>query len=174
MKRDNYSGFSFFFNPHELTKIVLQKFYKLLLHQIALCGLANWTKKVFPVFPRERPYTARPNGPPFQFFSALQDFFPERFSPQRVPPSFFLLFCDRMDVGKCQRVPPFSFFSALWDFFPKIKVFPASIFGCFATKHLQLWQKWWQFRKCPPSALDPGAPLGPSFEYVVFSKFFFS
>ena len=34
-------AFRFFFNPHELTKIVLQKFFKILLQQIALFGLAN-------------------------------------------------------------------------------------------------------------------------------------
>ena len=28
---------------------------------------------------------------------------------------------------------PFQFFSALWDFFPKLKIFPPSIFWCFAT-----------------------------------------
>ena len=36
-----------FFNPHEQNKIVSTNFYKILLHQIALFGLANWTKKVF-------------------------------------------------------------------------------------------------------------------------------
>ena len=122
MKRDYYSDF--FFYPHELTKIVLQKFYKILLHQNALFGLANWTKKVFPVFPRNIPYRARPKTPPFHFVSALRDFFFRKKNfPQRVPPAFFLMFCDRMDVEKAQRVPPFSFFSALWDFFPKMTIF---------------------------------------------------
>ena len=40
------------------------------------------------------------------------------FSP-KGPPSIFLLFCDRMDVRKSQRVPPFSFFRHCEIFFPK-------------------------------------------------------
>ena len=110
----------FFSRPHELTKIVLQKFYKIILHQIAPFGLANWTKKVFPVFPRNIPYRARPKGPPFQFYSALWDFFSGKkiFSP-KGPPSIFLLFCDRMDVGKSQRVPLSVYFWYCETFFPK-------------------------------------------------------
>ena len=104
MKRDYYSGFSFFFNPHELTKIVLQKLYKILLHQIALFGLANWTRKVFPVFPRNIPYPARPKGPPSNFFGTARHFFRKFFFLKGSPPSIFLLFCDRMDVGKSQKV----------------------------------------------------------------------
>ena len=48
--------------------------------------------------------------PPFSFFAALWDFFPEI---KKIFFNFFM-FCDRMDVEKPQRVPPFSF-SALWD-----------------------------------------------------------
>ena len=105
-----------FLRPPELTKIVLQKFYKMLLHQIAPFGLANWTRKVFPVFPRNIPYRAKPKGPPFSFFRHCETFFPKKNFPQRVSPSLFLLFCDRMDVGKSLSV-----FSALWDFFSKKK-----------------------------------------------------
>ena len=42
---------SFFFNPYELTKIVLQKFYQFLWRQIEPFGIANSIKKVFPFFP---------------------------------------------------------------------------------------------------------------------------
>ena len=89
-------------------------------------------QKGFSCFPRNIPYPARPKGPPSYFFSALQDFFPEKIFP-KGPPSIFLLFCDRMDVGKSQRVPPFSFFSAR-DFFPKIKIFLPFNFLMFCDK----------------------------------------
>ena len=93
---------------------------------------------------------------PFQFFSALRDFFPEIFFPQRVPPSIFSSFCDRMDDGKSQRVPP-------------------SIFWCFATKPPQLRQKCWQFRKCPPFSALARAPARHSVHFLsmFFRKFFF-
>ena len=102
-----------FSRPPELTKIALQKFYKILLQQIAPFGLANRTKKVFPVFPRNIPYRARPKVPPFNF----------------------LPFCDRMDAGKSQRVPlsPFQFFSAL-RFFSENKNFPHFNFLMFCDK----------------------------------------
>ena len=155
---------AFFFNPHELTKIVLQKFYKILLHQIALFGLANWTKKVFPVFPRNIPYPARPKGPPSIYFGTAR-LFSGKFFPQRVPPSIFLLFCDRMDVGKSLSV----FFGR--DFFPKIKISPLQFFDV-------LRQKCWQFRKCPPFSAPGARASGPRratrsifFEYVIFRKF---
>ena len=63
---------------------------------------------VLPVFPRNI-YRARPKSPPFQFFSALRDIFFGFFFLKGSPLHFFM-FCDRMDVGKSQRVPPFSFF----------------------------------------------------------------
>ena len=55
-------------------------------------------------------------GYSLRVFSALWDFFRKKFSP-KGPPSNFLVFSDRMDVEKSQRVP-LSVFSALWDFFP--------------------------------------------------------
>ena len=115
----------FFFYPHELTKIVLQKFYKILLHQNVLFGLANWTKMVLPVFSRNIPNRARPKSPPFQFFSALRDiffefFFRNFFSP-KGPPCIFLMFCDRMDVEKPQRVPLSVFFGIVRFFSRKWK-----------------------------------------------------
>ena len=94
---------------------------------------------VLPVFPRNIPNRARPKSPPFQFFSALRDiffgiFFSKFFFP-KGPPCIFLMFCDRMDVEKPQRVPPFSFFRHCEIFFPKMKKkFFSSIFSCFATE----------------------------------------
>ena len=70
------------------------EFYKISWCQIEPFGLGNWTKKVFPFFQRNIQYRARPKGPPFQFFSALCDFFPKKkFFSQRVPLQF-LMFCD--------------------------------------------------------------------------------
>ena len=58
-----------------------------------------------------------PKGPPFQFFSALCEFFFENFQClKRVPPSDFLIFCNRKYVNESQRVPPFHF-SVLCDVF---------------------------------------------------------
>ena len=55
--------------------------------------------------------------PPFNFFSALCDFFFENFQClKRVPPSDFLIFCNRKYVNESQRVPPFHF-SALCEVF---------------------------------------------------------
>ena len=51
---------------------------------------------------------ARPKGPLFSFFSAMRDFLRRKIL-QRVLFNV-LTFCNRMDVGKSQRVPPFSFF----------------------------------------------------------------
>ena len=48
--------------------------------------------------------------PPFRFFSALCDFFFEKFlMSQKSPPSSFLIFCNRMYVNKSQRVPLLHF-----------------------------------------------------------------
>ena len=80
--------------------------------QIAPFGLANWTKMVLPVFPRNISYRARPKSPPFHFFRHCETVFSKFFS---------------------SKGSSFQFFSALWDFFPKIKIF-LSIFSCFATE----------------------------------------
>ena len=83
------------------------------------------------------PYRERPKSPPFQFFSALETFFSEfffrNFFSSKGPPCIFLMFCDRMDVGKSQRVPPFSFFRHCKIFSRKQKKI-SSIFSCFATE----------------------------------------
>ena len=58
-----------------------------------------------------------PKGPPFNFFSALCEFFFENFyCLKSVPPSDFLIFCNRKYVNESQRVPLFHF-SALCDVF---------------------------------------------------------
>ena len=127
----------FFFYPHELTKIVLQKFYKILLHQNALFGLANWTKKVFPVFPRNIPYRARPKT--LSFFSALRDiffgiFFFGIFFPQSVPPAFFWCFATEWMLKNPKGSPLSVFFRHCEIFSRKWKFLFSSIFSCFATE----------------------------------------
>ena len=126
---------------------------------------------VLPVFPRNIPYRARPKSPPFQFFPALRDFFSGKFFSSKGPPFNFLLFCDRMDVGKSQRVPPFSFFSAL-RFFPENKKKFSSIFSCLATEWMLKNLKgsplsvFWHCETLARQGLalaSPGAPLGPFF-----------
>ena len=131
---------------------------------------------VLPVFPRNISYRARPKSPPFQFVSALRDiffgFFFEIFFPQRVPPAFFLMFCDRMDIGKSQRVPSFSFFRHCEILSRKLKKKFSSIFSCFATEWMLKNLKGSPlsvFRHCETLArqglaiASPGAPLGPFF-----------
>ena len=74
--------------------------------------------------------------PPFNFFSALCDFFFEIFlMSQRVPPLSFLLFCYRMRVYKSKRVPLLHF-SALCDIFRK-KNFFSKISSFFQKKVLR-------------------------------------
>ena len=141
---------------------------------------------VLPVFPRNIPYRERPKSPPFHFFSALRDIFFRNFFSKffflKGSPCIFLMFCDRMDVGKSQRVPPFSFFGSV-RFFPENKKFFSSIFSCFATEWMLKNLKGSPlsvFRHCETLArqglalASPGAPLGPIFLVCnFFKKFFF-
>ena len=103
---------------------------------------------------------------PFQFFSVLRDFCSENLFPQLVPPSIFLLFCDRMDVEKSQRVP-FSFFRHCEIFFRKFVFSPKGRpFNC--DKNVD------NFGSVPFSAPQglalpgPGVPLGPFFGFSIF------
>ena len=134
-----------FFYPHELIKIVLQKFYKILLHQNALFGLANWTKKVFPVFPRNIPYRARPKTPPFHFFRHCETFFSKKnFSPKGPPCIFF----DVLRQNVCWKIPkgpPFQFFFGIVRFFPENENF------CFLQFfHVLRQNGCWETTKGPP------------------------
>ena len=100
----------FSFYPHELTKIVLQKFYKILLHQNALFGLANWTKKVFPVFPRNIPYRVRPKTPPFHFFFGTARLFRKKIFFPEGSPLYFFDVLRQNGCWKTTKGPPFQFF----------------------------------------------------------------
>ena len=103
-----------FFNPHELTKIVLQVLQNLMV--------PNWyiwpselNQKGFSSFCVTY-HTRRDLRVPLSgFFGTVRLFFRKKFFPKGSPFNF-LMFCDRMDVEKSQRAPTFSFFSALWDF----------------------------------------------------------
>ena len=155
------------------------KFYKILFHQIAPFSLANWTKKVFPVFPRNIPYWARPKGPPLIFFGTVRLFF-GIFSPKGPPLIFFAV----LRQYECWKIPkglPFHFFRHCEIFFLNFflsKGSPLKFLWYFTTdwvfKHpkgslLQLRQKCRQFQKCPPFSA-PGArgPLGPFFGFSIF------
>ena len=80
-----------------------KKLNDILWFQIASFGLANWTKKVFPLVPRNIQYRQRLKGLPFQFFWHCETCFPNK-NPQRVPLQFFDVL-RQMDVEKCERVP---------------------------------------------------------------------
>ena len=102
-----------FLRPPELTKICLPK----VLQNIKFHLLAHGTEPK--TFPHNIQCRTRPKGPPFSFFSALRDFFPEKILSQRVPPSIFFGFCDRLGIEKTQRVPPFNFFRRCETFLKK-------------------------------------------------------
>ena len=150
-----------FFNPHELTKMVLKKFYELLWCQTETFGLTSWTKTVFYVFPRNIQYKERLKGPPFQIFLALRLFL------KKIPkgsPFNFLMFCGRMDVQWMS--PPLGFLDVVrlcFGFFSNF--FCTSILWCFATMDVKM-------RKDPflarlgPRLRAPGAQI-PSFGFFV-------
>ena len=81
---------------------------------------------------RKVPPTETPlrKSPLWIFFGTVWLFFRIFFKcPQRVPPSRFLIFCNRMYANKSRRVPPFTFFSTMQHFskekkFKNFKFFP--------------------------------------------------
>ena len=56
--------------------------------------------------------TGRDYRPPFEFFSALCDFFSNFLSPKGSPSSF-LIFYSKLKFQKAQRVSPFKFFGTM-------------------------------------------------------------
>ena len=97
---------SVFLRPPELTKIVLPK----VLQNFKFHLLAQGTEPKS--FPHNIQCRTRPKGPPFQFFSALRDFFSEKNFPQKVPLQFFWVL-RQTGYRKIPKGPPFQFFSAL-------------------------------------------------------------
>ena len=86
MKREYYSDFCF--QSTQTDQNSSSKFDKLLWSQIESFGLANRTKKVFPLFPRNKPLRERLKGPPFQFFFGIVRLF-SRKNPPKGPFSIF-------------------------------------------------------------------------------------
>ena len=70
-------------------------------------------------FPRTIQCRTSPKGPLSIFFDIPKLFFGKKYFPQRVLPSMFLEFCDRLDIEKSQRVPRFSYFRRCETFFKK-------------------------------------------------------
>ena len=74
-------------------------------------------QKGFSCFPRNIPYPARPKGPPSYFFSALQDFFPEKIFP-KGPLQFFCCFATEW-MSENPKGSPLSVFFRHEIFFRK-------------------------------------------------------
>ena len=104
-----------FLRPPELTKIVLPK----VLQNFKFHLLAQGTEPKS--FPHKIQCRTRPKGPPFQFFFGIARLFFGKKFPQRVPPSIFFGFCDRLGIEKSQRVPLFNFFGVVRLFSKKIR-----------------------------------------------------
>ena len=95
---------------------------------------------VFYLFLRNLQNRKTPKGPPFQFFfGTVRIFFLENFSKclKRVPPSDFLIFCNRKYVIESQRVPPFHFLALceVFEVFFKKKFFKN--FLNFFSRHIE-------------------------------------
>ena len=103
------------------------------------------------------------------FFGTARLFFRKFFSP-KGPPLIVSLFCDRMDVGKSQRVPPFSFFRHCEIFFRKGNFSPFQFFDVLRQNPFNCDKNDDKFGSVPLSARHSVH----FFEYVIFSKIFFS
>ena len=112
------------------------------------------------------PYQARPKGPPFQFFSALRDFFSGYFFPKGSPLHFFCCFATEWMLENPKR-SSLSVFRHCETFFRKF-VFSSKgpLFNC--DKNVD------NFGSVPLLAClglalaGPGAPLGPFFGFLIF------
>ena len=92
-----------FFNPHELTKIVLRsstKFYGVKLNHL----VKRTEPKTVLLFFRVIYNTGRDQRVPFSVFWHCETFFGKKFFPKGCPFNF-VRFCERMDVEKSQMVP---------------------------------------------------------------------
>ena len=143
-------------------------------------GLANWTKLVLPVFPRNIPYRARPKSPPFNFFRHCETFFLgiffSEFFSSKGPSCIFWCFATEWMLENPKGFL-LSVFFGIVRFFPEKKI--SSIFSCFATE--------WMLKNLKGSPLSvfwhcetllrqglalagPGAPLGSIFLVCNFFK----
>ena len=119
-----------FFNPRELTKIVLKSSHEILWSFIESSGLPNLTKKDFPLFPRNIQYREKLKGLPFSFL-ALWDFFSKK-SP-KGPLQVF----DVLRQNGCWKIPkgPLQFFWHYETFFRKIVFSPKGPLSIFDILH---------------------------------------
>ena len=103
-----------------------------------------------------------PKGSPLVFFGTVSFF-----SENKIFPLQFLWYFTTDWVFKIPKGPPFQFFGIV-RFFSKICFFSeGSPFNCdknvdnFGSVPLQLRQKCWQFRKCPPFSAPGARASGP-------------
>ena len=98
-----------FFNPHELTKIVLKnstKYYCTKLHHLA----ERTEPKRFFLFSRVTYHTRRDQRvPPFNFFRHCETFFRKNFPPKGPPFNFFLFFAASWSFTKPEGSSLFNF-----------------------------------------------------------------
>ena len=119
-------------------------------------------------------------GPPFQFFLALRDFFSRKiFFTKSSPLQFFAVLRQWM-LENPKGSPLSVFFGTVRFFSENKKICPFQFFDVFRQNPFNCDKNVDNFRSFPFSARQglalagPGAPLGPFFEYVIFSKIFFS
>ena len=91
------------------------KFCESLWFQIGPFGTRNL---MFPFFSAQHTISGETKGSPFSFFDIVRFFFQKK-SHQRVLPSIFFMFGNRMDVEKSQRVLFFVFFGIVRHFLSK-------------------------------------------------------
>ena len=97
-----------FFESTRSDQNISLKFYEISWFQIESFGLSNSTKKVFPLFPRNKQYRKRIKGPTFSVFGIVRPFFQICFRQSvTVLPSILLMLCDSIDVEKNTKGPPF-------------------------------------------------------------------
>ena len=116
------------------------KFYEILKCQNGPLGPGNWTKKVFPVFPRNIQNRERLKSI-FQFFFGIVSVFFENFLLPKVfsHPSILRRVATEWMLKNLKGKNSLQFSSALWDFFRKKSPLmspksPSSIFLIFATE----------------------------------------
>ena len=127
-KGKKVSVFKKIFDTPEVTKLVLPKVPQN-FKETPNCTC--WPKKLNQKgFPRNIQYRTRPKRPPFQFFSALRDFFRKKIS-QSSPFNFFGVLRQN-GCGKIPKIP-------LSIFFGIVRLFPKNLSGAVEENTLTLW-----------------------------------
>ena len=138
----DYSSDLFFssnYNPHTDRSTFLTILTILESYNSYLTNLKYWRKSLRSSIFTSSKKIKETKGSPFQFFSALWDFFSAKKFPQMVPPSIFWSFpTERM--LKNPKGSPFQFFGIVRFFFKKFfftKSAPPSIFWWYATEWMK-------------------------------------